>query len=219
MNRFPVNPYLRLPQQNNLRYQLGMKPMMTSQALDPRFNDDSMSVASDATCMPGVSQENFSVFKSELCEMFKLLIDNTQKNLSSLIDSVKSTNDAGLSVIKTQSKENNQLQQEYIKNIQFNELFEVKNQLLILKQENNEQDNMIKLEISKIIQTIGKIKIKRKRFKRSRPCDMVLYKPMTKRESVPCDCFLVHTKGILTRGQILRGISTGDLKCTCTKFL
>ena len=140
MNRFSANPFSRYPQQSNFRSQFqfnpNLKPSVPSQIQDPRFNDDTISVTSETTCFQGVSQENFSGFKSELCEMFKTLIEGTQKNLANLIESVKSANEIGIVGIKEKVIHIHEENKESFKEVKIPEIVEIKDQILMMQNEN-----------------------------------------------------------------------------------
>ena len=220
MNRFPVNPYHLYRSQRgvNSQYQgnLNFKPQMPSQVLDPRFNDDNISIASESTYAPGISQDNFNNFKTDLCDMLKVLIDSTQQNFTNLIDSMKSVNSEGITAIKEEVISINKENELRFESIEAPEIGEIKEQVLLLQKENEKCSKSMSEEISKIIKRMSNMKITKKRPqpKRNMQTDPVLYRPVRKTPVHFCECML-RNNGMMTRGQLLREISKGALKCSC----
>ena len=228
MNRFPVNPYIRYPQQSNYRNKFqstsgfkGVVPSQSnanffppSQSLDPRFNEDNISSVSETTYMQNISQDNLAGFKSELGDMFKTLIESTQKQFGILIESVKNVNQIGITSIKEEIKLEKVNNQERIKVIAPAELNDIKNEILKIQNENNASNEELSEEINKILRSLSQMKLQKRRGKKRPVTDIVLYKPTIKKASIPCDCFH-NCIGIQTRGQILKAIASGQLKCSC----
>lgn len=217
MNRFPQNPYSRYRQERifppPFQQSLGLKGQNPSQFMDNHYNDDAISVASESTFAQNYSQENFVKIKADLCDMFKSLIEINQKNFTSLIDSVKKTNDIGLESLKLNIAEVSFTSANKLEKIPLQETQKVDSDTT----EKFERINLELAELNKIVEGFGKIYKKPSGRKRKlQNYDLQLFKPAKSKKAIPCDCWMKH-RGVKSRGQILRSVEDGTYKCECKK--
>ncbi len=205
MNRFTMNPYLRYPQPARNVLKPAYKPVPTQ---DMR-NDDNISIASESTYY---AQHISDDFKADVSEVFKSLIESTQRNFAELIESVKYVNHNEINAIKEQTKA-----EIPVVDVEDSELDLVKEQILKLKDNHLRSNTELQEQLAKVIEVVKFMK--KKKTHRRPPIKRMPEMPIGTRdfnkvEKVPCRCFMLR-KGVFARSSILKKISSGDWKCEC----
>lgn len=223
MNRFHLlsQPRSRPPIQERL-YQAPFRPSqgVISQSMmhqvDPRFNEDCFSVTSETTYPGGISQGDLSLFKSDLIEKFKGLLETTQKNYADIISSVNKNNSEGIQNIN-KLIDNIQIKTDPSSlSLQF-EL--IKEGIKQLEAQDWQSKTKIKEEVDKIVNKISEISannIKKQRKKKNLDRKEICYfrQFKTKISPVPCIC-LIQQGSLKTRRQVLNDYKQRKLTCKC----
>jgi hypothetical protein len=162
-----------------------------------------------------------TTLKNELFDMFKELVETSQKNFTNLIESVKNTNQETSKILHNEIEEIGKTEIPTQENDSVTEFDEIKNKVLMIQEEHWSNSEEIKNELQKIIEAVNKLKNiqniqknKKKYYNKVRN-PMILKRPEPKSyDHPPCECFF-NRERMMTRGQIMKGIANGKLVCIC----
>lgn len=211
----------------NSQYMQTSQFMPNSQFLQPNapcpidrgYNDDCISVHSQSTCPQSISQDNMATLKNELFDMFKELVETSQKNFTNLIESVKNTNEETSKILHDEVEEIGNTEIAIQENEPITEFDEIKNKVLMMREEHWNNSEEIKNELQKIIEAVNKLKNikknKKKYYNNKVSNPVTLKRPEPKSyDHPPCECFF-NRERMMTRRQIMKGIANGKLVCIC----
>ncbi|CAG9320945.1 unnamed protein product [Blepharisma stoltei] len=198
-----------------------------SQSSDTKLtqNDDTLSVFSDSTIMgpPSISQDHFNSFRSDICDMFKMIIDNNQKMTLQMIEAFVQNNQKETEKSREEYKEIKGEMIDKIDNIlseatNKNEIKHLKDELQCMTEEMKNQQINFQNEIKKISLGLSNIQRKkpRKHKKRTPEAPRKWWRETEKIPPLPCPC-LLYTETRMTRRQKIKAYNEGTLICKCKK--
>lgn len=221
MNRYQLlsQQRSRPPMQERL-YQAPFRPsqgVISQSAMHQvdRFNEDCYSVASETTYPGGISQGDLSLFKSDLIEKFKGLLETTQKNYADIISSVNKNNSEGIQNI---NKSINSLQIHSDPTSLSAQFDLIKEEIQQLEAQDWHSKTKIKEEIDKILRKISEFKATKPKKPQKKNLDNreICYFRQFKatKSPVPCICLIQQGK-LKTKRQVLNDYKQGKISCKC----
>lgn len=186
--------------------------------------EDTMSVYSDSTLMgaPNLSQDSLNSFRSELCDMFKMLVETNQKNTTQMIEALVASSRKELEQSKEEYKEFKNEILEKINEISSEaidkqEIESLKEDLHKMEKQMTVQKERFRSEIAKISESLTKVgnvaKLKKKSVRKVY-VPKKLWKETTRIPPLPCIC-LLDSNEYLTRRQRLKAFQEGKISCKC----